>query len=132
MAALLKVKDPSLPAALRALLRDPALGGPAVRGLSAYDDPATPEVLLGAYSSLGRSERRDVLNTLAARKGWARALLAAVEAGKLPRADLTADLVRQVRNFKDADIDSRIERVWGTVRETTADRAGRSPGTRAC
>ncbi len=40
----------------------------------------------------------------------------------MPRADLTADLVRQIRNFKDADIDSRISRVWGTVRETTADR----------
>ncbi len=123
MAALLKVKDPSLPATLRALVSDPALGGPAVRGLSAYDDPATPGVLLAAYTNLERSERRDVLNTLAARKEWARALLGAIEAGKLPRADLTADLVRQVRNFKDTDIDSRIKRVWGTVRETTADRA---------
>ena len=102
-----------------------------MRGLSVYDDPSTPETLLAAYTTLEPSERRDVLNTLAARKEWARALLAAVEAGKLPRADLTADLVRQVRNFKDTDVDSRIARVWGTVRETTADRAGRSPGTKA-
>ena len=123
MAALLKVKDPSLPATLRGLVSDPALGGPAVRGLSAYDDPSTPGALLAAYSTLGQSERRDVLNTLAARKEWARALLAAIGAGTLPRADLTADLVRQVRNFKDSDIDSRIGRLWGTVRETTADRA---------
>ena len=123
MAALLKVKDASLPGLLRSLLTDPALGGPAVRGLSTYDDPATPGVLIGAYSALGNSERRDALNTLATRKDWARALLGAVEAGQLPRADLTADLVRQIRNFKDTDIDSRINRVWGAVRETTADRA---------
>ncbi len=83
LAALLKVKDASLPSLLRSLVSDRALGGPAVRGLSAYDDPATPGVLLGAYSTLGQSERRDALNTLAARKDWARALLAAVEAGQI-------------------------------------------------
>ena len=75
------------------------------------------------YPSLGPTERRDALNTLAARKGSAHALLAAVEAGKLPRADLTADLVRQLRNLKDRDLDARIGQVWGTVRETTGDRA---------
>ncbi len=68
LAALLKVKDNSLPATLHALVTDAALGGAALRGLSAFDDPKTPGVLLGAYSSLGQSERRDALNTLAARK----------------------------------------------------------------
>ena len=63
------------------------------------------------------------MNTLAARKGSAQALLAAVEAGKLPRGDLTADLVRQLRNLKDPSLDARIGQVWGTVRETTGDRA---------
>ena len=42
LAALLKVKDPALAATFRRLSAIPALGGPAVRGLSAYDDPATP------------------------------------------------------------------------------------------
>jgi putative heme-binding domain-containing protein len=123
LSALLKEKDPTLPAILRALISDPGLGGPAVRGLSSYDDPATPSALIGAYPKLGTAERRDALNTLATRKDWARALLVAIEAGTLPRGDLTADLVRQVRNFNDAGIESRIERLWGTVRETTADRA---------
>jgi len=123
LAALLKVKDPTLPRTLLGLVRHPRLGGPAVRGLSAYDDPETPDVLLEAYPSLGPSERRDALNSLAARKGSSRALLAAVEAGRLPRTDLTADLVRQIRNLKDQDLDLRLARVWGTIRETTRDRA---------
>jgi putative membrane-bound dehydrogenase-like protein len=123
LAALLKVKDATLPSLLRSLLFDPALGGQAVRGLSAYDDPSTPDLLIGAYATLGQPERRDALNTLSARKDWARALMTAVESGKLPRADLTADLVRQIRNFKDNEIDTRISRVWGAVRETSADRA---------
>ena len=41
----------------------------------------------------------------------------------MPRSDLTADLVRQVRNFKDVEIDKWINRVWGVTRETSADRA---------
>ncbi len=123
LSALLKVKDDGLPTLIRSMLSDPALGGASLRGLSAYDDPSTPGVLIGAYATLGQPERRDAMNTLSTRKDWSRALLSAVEAGKLPRADLTADLVRQIRNFKDADIDSRIGRVWGTIRETTADRA---------
>ena len=39
------------------------------------------------------------------------------------RGDLTADLVRQLRNLKDPGLDARIGQVWGTVRETTGDRA---------
>jgi len=123
LTALLKVKDPPLPATLHALVSDPRLGGLAVRGLSAYDDPATPDVLIKAYPSLGPSQRRDALNTLASRKASARSLLAAVEASRLPRIDLTADLVRQLRNLKDPDLNTEIIRVWGTIRETTGDRA---------
>ena len=121
--ALLQAKDPSLASTLHGLVRDSGLGGLAVRGLSAYDDPATPDVLIRSYKSLGVPERRDALNTLAARKPWAKELLAAVEAGKLPRTDLTADLVRQLRNLKDPSLDAQLAQVWGNVRETTGDRA---------
>ena len=123
LAALGQVKDPSLAATLLGLVRDPGLGGLAIRALSGYDDSATPNALIEAYKSLGPTERRDALNTLAARKGSALALLAAVDAGKLPRGDLTADLIRQLRNLKDAALDDQIGQVWGTVRETTGDRA---------
>src|SRR5262249_2299696 len=114
--------DSSLPDQLHGLILDPTLGGEAVRGLSAFHDAATPGVLLEAYGKLGRFERRDVLNTLGSRREWARALLAAVEADRIPRGDLTADIIRQLRNLGDPEVSSRIQRVWGAVRETTADR----------
>jgi putative heme-binding domain-containing protein len=123
LAALLQAKDPALIVTLHSLVRDAGLGGLAIRALSAYDDPASSDLLMAAYSSLGPIERRDALNTLAARKGSAQALLSAVGVGKLPRADLTADLVRQLRNLKDPGLDAQIAQVWGTVRETTGDRA---------
>jgi putative membrane-bound dehydrogenase-like protein len=123
MAALLKVKDPPLVGILQSLVLHPQLGGPAIRGLAAYDDPATPEILMKAYRALGAGERRDVLGTLASRKTTGRDLLAAVEAGKVPRGDLTADVVRQIRNLKDSELALELSRVWGTVRETSVDRA---------
>ena len=122
LTALLKVKDPGLVRVLHSLIRHPQLGGPAVRGLATYDDPATPEILIDAYRSLGPPERRDVLSALAGRKTSCRALLAAVEAAKIPRADLTAEFARQIRNLKDTDLTAQLARVWGTVRETSGDR----------
>jgi putative membrane-bound dehydrogenase-like protein len=123
LAALLKAHDPKLVPTLRSLIRDRDLGGMAVRGLSSYDDSATPALLIDAYRSLGVAERRDALNTLAARKSSSLALLAAVKSGSMPRSDLTADVVRQIRNFRDDALNTEIALVWGTARETTGDRA---------
>jgi len=121
--ALLKARDADLPAALIVLLNDPAVRAPALRALAAFDHPKTASAVLAAYPSLTPDERRDALNTLAARVGTARALLAAVGEGRVATKDLSADLIRQLRNQKDADIDAQIAKVWGTVRETSADRA---------
>jgi putative heme-binding domain-containing protein len=49
-------------------------------------------------------------------------LLDAVAAKKVPAADVTADIVRQLRNLGDAELDKRIADVWGVVRSTPADR----------
>ncbi|WP_435021648.1 PVC-type heme-binding CxxCH protein [Tundrisphaera sp. TA3] len=123
LASLLKAKDAKLAPALRALLAEPALRGEALRGLAAADDPATPAAILRIYPTLPPNERRDALNTLAARSNSARALLAAVASGTVGRAELSADLLRQVRNLKDPEIDAEVGRVWGAVRETSQDRA---------
>jgi putative membrane-bound dehydrogenase-like protein len=123
LAALLKARDPGLPEALRSLIAESSLRGSVIRGLAEYDDPKAPEAILTAYPALGPDERRDALSTLAARVGSSRTLLEAVGAGRIPARDLAADIVRQLRNHKDPDIDARIGKVWGTVRETPAERA---------
>ena len=123
LAALLKARAPGLAQVLQQLLADPDLRGPAIRGLASFDDPRTPEVLLSSYEKLSPPDRRDALNTLAARPSTAKALLAAVGEKRLPHADLSADLVRQLHNLKDRDVDAQIAKVWGTVRETNEGRA---------
>jgi putative membrane-bound dehydrogenase-like protein len=120
--ALLGAKDSGLPPMLQQLLSDPAMQGVALRGLALYDDAKTPEAILPLYASLSAADKREARNTLASRVAYAKQLLGAVEAGTVPKSDLTADLVQQLRNLKNADVNALLKKAWGTARESTADK----------
>jgi putative heme-binding domain-containing protein len=122
LTALVTAGDKDLPPLLQSLLADASLRGSALRGLATFDDPKTPAVILDAFSSLSPAEKRDALATLAARVPYARALLDAVAAKKIPTAEVPVDIVRQMRNLQDKALDDRLAEVWGTVRATPADR----------
>ncbi len=122
LGALLDARDKGLPPLLHELVHDPALRAAALQALGTYDDPRTPAVVLDVYPSLNSAEKRNALATLAARAAYGKALLDAVAAKKVPATDVSADLVRQLRNLRDKDLDRRIAEVWGVVRTTPADR----------
>jgi len=122
LASLLQVKDPALAASLQQLLHDPAMRTEALRGLAAYDDPKTPATILEVYPRLSDSERKDALNTLASRAAFARPLLVAVSEKRIPAAHLTADIIRQLGNLKDAAIAQQVKQLWGVVRESEGDK----------
>ncbi len=123
LAALVKARDETLPAVLRGLVADQSLRADAIRALAAFDDPETPAMILGVYSDLTPAERRDALNTLAARPASARRLLAAVGEKRVPAADLSADLVRQLRNLNDEALNALIAEHWGAVRAGGGDKS---------
>lgn len=120
--SLLAAKDAVLPPILQKLLVAPELRAEALRGLAAYDDAGSAPAILAVYSQLSPNEKKDALNTLASRVAFARPLLAAVEQNKVPSKELTAELVRQLRNLKNSDIDQSIQKVWGAFRDTSADK----------
>jgi len=120
--SLLDIKDAGLPPLLHQLLNDADLRGPAVRGLAAYDDPKTPAAILAVYNSLDGSEKRDALNTLASRAAFAEPMLAAMAQGTIPRNALTAEIIRQLRNLRNAGIDAELQKVYGVIRESSADK----------
>ena len=120
--SLLAAKDPELAALLRQLLADPALRASALRGLAAYDHPQTPAAILGVYPSLSGLEKRDALNTLVSRSAFAKALLLAVRDKTVATRDLTADIVRQLRNLKDPDINQQVEKLWGMARDSEGEK----------
>jgi putative membrane-bound dehydrogenase-like protein len=125
LASLLGARDRELAPTLQALLaeKEPALRRAALRGLAAYDHPDTAKVILETYPRFTLDEKRDALNTLAARPASAKALLAALGKKRVPSADVSADIIRQLRNLRSPEIDRQIAQVWGTVRETAQDRA---------
>jgi putative heme-binding domain-containing protein len=123
LAALLAARDAKLPPVLHKFVAEPALRGEALRGLAAFDDPQTPAVILAAYSSFNAAQKRDAVNTLASRRAYGKKLLDAVANKKVPASDVSADVVRQLRLLKSAELDKQIARVWGIVRTTPAERA---------
>jgi len=120
--ALVAARDPALAEPLQQLISDAALRGAALRAMAAYDDSRTPSAIIRIYSSLNTSERKDALNTLVSRQAFAKALLAAVKNGSISAKELSADLVRQLRSFKDPEINGQVEKVWGVTRESPEDK----------
>ena len=120
--SLLAAGDAKLSAVLLALLDDAALREPALQGLVWYDDPATPGQILRRYETFSIAERRAALATLAGRADYAKQLVAAVRAGKVPAKDLTAATARQLRDHGDATIDAFVDEVWGVARTSPKDK----------
>ncbi|MCI0535986.1 MAG: DUF1080 domain-containing protein [Verrucomicrobiales bacterium] len=120
--SLLAIRDPNLPPLMQQLLKESGLRGSALRGLANYDDAQTPTSILNVYTSLAGAEKRDALNTLASRPAFAKALLTAMDQGAISARDLSADLIRQLRNLKDTEVERLLTKVYGAVRESSADK----------
>jgi len=93
----------------------------AARGLSSFEDPAVGKMLAGNYGKFHPSERPAVIESLVTRPSFAAALLEQMQAGRIPRADLTAAQARQIRGLGDAALDRRLAAVWGEVRDSSAE-----------
>lgn len=119
---LIESRPPDLRAVCEQLLSVRFLNTVAVRGLAQFDDPAIGEKLAKSYRSFHPSERPAVMDTLVSRPVFARALLAEVAAGRLPRADVTAFHARQIRSFNDAALNAQLAKAWGELREAAADK----------
>ena len=125
--ALMNAKAEGLAPLLLQLLNEPKVRGAAIRGLAAYDDPSAPRTILQMYKTFDAQERKDALATLASRANYGRELLAAVEDGSagVSAKDISADIVRQLRNLQDAQIDKAVGKVWGVVQATPEDKLKR-------
>jgi putative heme-binding domain-containing protein len=107
---------------LRDLLGDRAVRGTAVRGLAAYADASIPPAILHHYSSFAEGDKVAAVATLTARPDWALALLDAMEAGTVPRRDLSAFSARQLHALQNSRLTERLKKVWGTLRPPDRDR----------
>ena len=121
--ALLNDKDSGLVPLLHDLIKDRTMRGPALRALAAYNDAATPALILRHYSSFSDEEKSDAIHTLSSRPAYALALLGAVERGQIPSRDLSAFTVRQMLTFNQKSIHEKLAKVWGTIRPASQEKA---------
>ena len=120
---LVAAKDPGLVKALTVLLKDPPLRAAALRGMAAYDDPAIPNAIIAVYPNLVTLEKKDALTTLTSRAVFAKTLLAAVAENRIPSQDLTADILRLLRNLNDPSVEKLVIQQFGVARESNEDKA---------
>ena len=122
LTALVDAKDAETAPLLQAALAEKELRSAALRGLAAFDDAKTPAVILSHYASFTLAEKRDALATLAARVSFAKELMNAIAAKKVPSTDVPAEIVRQLRGYEDAAINKQLAELWGVVRESPAEK----------
>ena len=107
------------------LLGDRRFNVLAAEGLSRSDDAEAAQALVSAYGRFLSPARPKLVGILVSRKTFAAALLDAVAEGKIPRDAITAYDLRQIRSLGDAALDARLERDWGGITETTAEKRRR-------
>ena len=122
LSTLIENRPPELRSVCEKLLRVRFLNTTAVRGLSLFDDPSIGKSLAASYRDFHPSERPAVIDTLASRPAFARALLDQVAAGKIPRGDVTPFHVRQIRSIGDDALRGRLTEVWGALRDSAEDK----------
>ena len=108
---------------LLGLLHDQAVRGAVLRGLSAYQPDGAAGEIIRRYRSWSSADKQIAISTLASRAAWADELLTAIEAGKIPAADLTAFDARQIAALENESILKRLTQIWGEVRQSPNDRA---------
>ena len=118
----LAAKVPNTQRLLFQLLGDASLRAEAVRGLATSVDATTPAALLSVYPSLTPSEKVDALNTLAARKEFAQALISAIDHNSIPKSDLNAYTARLLSSLADPDIDAWVKSKWGALQQSSKER----------
>jgi putative heme-binding domain-containing protein len=96
------------------------LNSVAAAGLATFNDPEVGLLLARSYRRFHPSERPAVIETLATRPAFASALFNQIEAGGIPRSDLSAAQARQIRDLGDPELTRRLTAVWGEVRESSA------------
>jgi putative membrane-bound dehydrogenase-like protein len=120
--ALVAARDPATAPVLQRLLDDAPVATRAVTALAAIPDDRTPAALLAAYETLSPEAKAAAIATLVSRAPWTIALLDAIDAGQVPRGDLSAFTVQRLAGSADPAVLAKLNAVWGTIRTTPADR----------
>ncbi len=119
LAALVTQQNKQLTEVLPPLLDDPSMRIAAIRAFGAIDDSRAPDLILSRYAKWEASAKRAAVETLAMRKSYAAALLAALKDGILPNEDIPAHVARPLSSM----LGSAFTKVFGDLDELSKDKS---------
>lgn len=117
-ASLTRSAKPELLAVIRGQINDKVLATAARKALAAYDDPNIPKALLQPWPGRSQEQQAATVATLTSRASYAKALLEAVKAGKVPANAISPFQARQILNLGDESLTKLLTEAWGEIRET--------------
>ena len=117
--SLLTQQRPELAGLLPHLLEEKLMRTDAIRAYASFNDKTAPARLLKSSAQWSTDERRVVIETLASRKTYARALIRAIHAGKVSKRDVPAYVARNLQQM----LGSSFTEVWGEVKAANVDKA---------
>jgi len=116
--SLTRTTKPELLAVIRAQVNDKVLGTVSRSALAAYDDPSIPKQLLGSWPVRSEEQQAATVATLTSRASYAKELLEAVKAQKVPATAISPFQARQIRNLGDEALTKLLTEAWGEIRDT--------------
>ena len=120
--SLLSSRPPEFAPTLFKLLGDRAMVREAIRGLAQYEHPDAPKQLLNRSKGFNPAERGEMINTLASRPSYAKALLSAIRDKTVSANEVSAFHARQIRSFDDNTLNQELSETWGEIRGTAEDK----------
>jgi putative heme-binding domain-containing protein len=99
----------------------------ALAALVRFNDPEIGRDVVANYAKLPADQgvRPAAISTLLARKTWSLELLRAIEAGVIPKADVSVDQIDRLRQHNDRAIAAALQKVYGAVARPTSDQKER-------
>ncbi|MEI6461180.1 MAG: hypothetical protein WCO73_04445, partial [Verrucomicrobiota bacterium] len=120
--SLIEAKDKQLKQVCEKLIYIKGVNMEAIQGLTQFDQDGVAKRIIERYQQLYPHERPQAIMALVSRPRFSTDLLKAIEAGKIPKADLGPAAARQIRAFNDPKLNELLSKVWGETRETSADK----------
>jgi len=117
--ALIAFRNPALLSSLPEVLASssPAFVQRAFAALGRMEDPKLADILLGEYPKLVPELQPLAIDLIMQRERWARKLLDAVLANKLPKGVLNANHLRKIVESNDREALWAVEKTFGKIRE---------------
>jgi putative heme-binding domain-containing protein len=92
----------------------------ALQALQHYNHPEIGREIVSAYARLPSDQgvRPQAIDVLSKRPEWSRALLQAIAANEIPRADVPFEIIERLKLHREPEITMAAQKLWGATRQT--------------